>query len=81
MASDSEIFAKMAEFIAERNGTDVSEISMDTAFADLNLDSLDIEEMLLYLEEELGIEIEADDPDADISTVGAIVRIIEDKHV
>lgn len=77
MASNSEIFEKIAEFIAERNGTDVSEISMDSAFTDLNLDSLDMEEMLLYLEEELDIEIESDDPDADFSTVGAVVQFIE----
>ena len=49
------IFQAVAELIAERNDCDVSEITMDTKFQDLGIDSLDTVEMLMNLEDKIGV--------------------------
>ncbi|MCM1149185.1 MAG: acyl carrier protein [Butyricicoccus sp.] len=70
------IFEAIAELIAERNDCDVSEITMDSSFRDLGIDSLDTVEMLMNLEDKLGKEIELEQP---VETVGDLVRYIEDR--
>ena len=70
------IFDTIAELIADRNDCDVSEITMDSKFADLGIDSLDTVEMLMSLEDKLGREIELDQK---VETVGDLVRYIEEK--
>lgn len=70
------VFEAIAELIAERNECDVSEITMDTSFSDLGIDSLDTVEMLMNLEEKIGKEIELDQP---VATVGDLVRFVEAK--
>ncbi len=70
------IFDSIAELIAERNGCDVSEITADTKFADLGIDSLDTVEMLMNLEEKFGKEIELDQK---VETVGELALYIEAK--
>ena len=71
------VFDAIAELIAERNDWDVSEITMDTTFQELGIDSLDTVEMLMNLEDKLGKEIELDQK---VETVGDLVRYIEDKY-
>ena len=71
------VFDAIAELIAERNDCDVSEITMDTTFQELGIDSLDTVEMLMNLEDKLGKEIELDQK---VETVGDLVRYIEDKY-
>lgn len=70
------IFDAVAELIAERNDCDKSEITMDTTFKDLGIDSLDTVEMLMNLEDKIGKEIELDQK---VETVGDLVRYIESK--
>ncbi|MCD8343462.1 MAG: acyl carrier protein [Oscillospiraceae bacterium] len=65
------IFEAIAELIAERNDCDVSEITMDSSFKDLGIDSLDTVEMLMNLEDKLGKEIELEEK---VETVGDLVR-------
>ena len=55
------VFEAIAELIAERNDCDVSEITRDSQFSDLGIDSLDTVEMLMNLEDKLGAEIELDE--------------------
>jgi len=71
-----QIFNAVAELIAERNDCDVSEITMDTNFQEVGIDSLDTVELLMNLEDKLGREIELDQK---VETVGELVKYIEGK--
>lgn len=70
------IFKAVSELIAEHLDCDVSEITMESRFKDLGLDSLDTVEMLMNLEDKIGREIELD---RKVETVGDLVRFIEEK--
>jgi acyl carrier protein len=70
------IFEAIAELIAERNDCDVSEITMESSFKDLGIDSLDTVEMLMNLEDKIGKEVELEEK---VETVGDLVRYIEEK--
>ena len=70
------IFEKMAEIISEHVGCDVSEITEATTFDDLGVDSLDTVEMIMRLEEDLGIELELE---GKFETVGELSKFIESK--
>ncbi|MCF0120931.1 MAG: acyl carrier protein [Oscillospiraceae bacterium] len=70
------VFELIAQMIAERNDCDASEITMDSKFADLAIDSMDTMEMIVQLEEKLGHEIDLDEA---VETVGDLVRFIEKK--
>ena len=76
----TKIFDAIAELIAERNDCDVSEITMESRFEDLKIDSLDTVQMLMDLEDKIGIEVELDDK---VETVGELVeyimRVLEDR--
>ena len=68
------VFEAIAELIAERNDCDVSEIKPDTKFADLGIDSLDTVEMLMNLEDKLGVEVELTEK---VETVGELADFIK----
>lgn len=68
------VFDKVSEILAEYSD---AEITMDTAFDDLSIDSLDMLDMVMKVEEELGVEIEIN---PSIKTVGALVELIESKQ-
>ena len=70
------VLTAIAELIAERNDCDVESITKDTKFADVGIDSLDTMEMLMNLEDKLGVEIELNEK---VETVGELVDIIESK--
>lgn len=70
------VFEAIAKLIAERNDCDVSEITADSKFQDLGIDSLDTVEMLMKLEDEIGVEVELDQK---VETVGELVAFIEGK--
>ena len=71
------VFEAIAELIAERNDCDPSEVTMETSFQDLGIDSLDTVEMLMNLEDKLDMEIELDQK---VETVGDLVAFIESKR-
>ena len=71
------VFDAIAELVAERVEKDVSEITMDSKFQDLGIDSLDTVELLMNLEDKLGIEVELDQK---VETVGDLVAFIESKQ-
>lgn len=71
------VFEAIAELVAERVEKDVSEITMDSKFQDLGIDSLDTVELLMNLEDKLGIEVELDQK---VETVGDLVVFIESKQ-
>ena len=68
------MFEKIAAMLAEHIDCDVSEITMDTNFQEIGIDSLDTVEMLMNLEDKLGAEIELSQK---VETVGDLVRYIE----
>ena len=71
------IFEAIAELIADRNDIDVSEITPDSRFEDLGIDSLDTVEMLMDLEDKIGFEVELDQK---VETVGELAEFIESKR-
>ena len=71
------VFEAIAELVAERVEKDVSEITMDSKFQDLGIDSLDTVELLMNLEDKLGIEVELDQK---VENVGDLVAFIESKQ-
>ena len=75
------MFEKLANFAAKQLELDVAEITPDSTFESLGIDSLDIVEMIMDLEGELGIElgIELDMEDQKISTFQELADFIESK--
>ena len=71
------VFEAIAELVVVRVEKDVSEITMDSKFQDLGIDSLDTVELLMNLEDKLGIEVELDQK---VETVGDLVAFIESKQ-
>ena len=65
---------KIIEMLAEATDTDASAITMDTKFSDLGVDSLDMTEMAMDLEDEFDIEFT---PSPEITTVGKLVEAVE----
>lgn len=65
---------KVIEAVAELTGKETSEINEETKFADLGIDSLDITELAMNLEEEFDVELKVD---ASIATIDDLVKKIE----
>lgn len=70
------LFETIAKVIAERTDRDVAEIKPESTFAELGIDSLDTVELLMNLEDEIGMEIELDQK---VETVDDLVKFIESK--
>ena len=70
-------FDTIAEVIADRTGCEVSAIKPESTFTELGIDSLDTVELLMNLEDKLGIEIELDQA---ISTVDDLDQFIQSKQ-
>lgn len=70
-------FNAIAKVISERTGCDVSAVKPESTFTELGIDSLDTVELLMELEDALGIEIELDQP---VSTVGGLDEFIQSKQ-
>jgi len=70
------VFETIAEAIADRYECEVSDITPETTFQELGIDSLDTVEFLMELEETFDTELELEDK---ISTVGELVEFIEKK--
>ena len=68
------IFEKIADLIAEKIDCSVDEITNETKFSDLGIDSLDLAELAMNLEDEFNITLEMT---SDIATVDDLVKKIE----
>ena len=74
------IFEKLRALIAEQFNVDADTITTDTSFADdLNADSVDIVDLSMALEEEFGIDELGEEEASSISTVGDLVRFLQNK--
>lgn len=67
------VFEKIVETIVDSKGIDAASITPESNFKDLNVDSLDIAEMVMTLEDEFNITIELEEG---ISTVQDLVDLI-----
>ena len=68
------VFDKIVETIVDAKGIDAASITPESNFKDLNVDSLDIAEMVMTLEDEFGITIELEEG---VATVQDLVNLIE----
>ena len=74
------IFEKVCALIAEQFNVDTDTITMDTSFEDdLNADSVDIVDLSMALEEEFGIDELGEDEASAITTVGDLVRLLQNR--
>ncbi len=74
------IFEKLRALIADQFNVDADSITMETSFADdLNADSVDIVDLSMALEEEFGIDELTEEEVGTISTVGDLVRFLQNK--
>ena len=70
-------FNAIAKVIADRTGCDAATVKPESTFTELGIDSLDTVELLMNLEDELGIEIELDQA---VATVGDLDKFIQSKQ-
>ena len=70
------MFEKIAKYLSEQMDIAMEDITPDTTFESLGIDSLDTVEMVMDLEDELGVELELEDK---VTTVGELAAFIESK--
>ena len=70
-------FDAIAKVISERTGCEASAVKPESTFTELGIDSLDTVELLMNLEDMLGIDIELDQP---VNTVDDLDRFIQSKQ-
>ena len=71
------MFEKLAKYAAKQLDLDIGEITPDATFESLGIDSLDVVEMIMDLESELGVELEMEDQK--IATFQELADFIESK--
>ena len=71
------MYEKLVNFAAKQLELDAAEITPDSTFESLGIDSLDIVEMIMDLESELGIELDLEDQK--IATFRELADFIESR--
>lgn len=71
------MYEKLVSYAAEQLELDASQITRDSTFESLGIDSLDIVEMIMDLEAELGVELELEEQK--ITTFGEMADFIDSK--
>ena len=71
------MYEKLVKFAVKQLELDASEITPNSTFESLGIDSLDIVEMVMDLESELGVELEVEEQT--ITTFGQMAAFIESK--
>ena len=71
------MYEKLVSYASKQLELDASEITRESTFESLGIDSLDIVEMVMDLESELGIELDMEDEK--IATFGELAAFIENK--
>ena len=69
------IFETIAAKLADYKGIDVETITPDSTFESLELDSLDIADLIMQIEDDMGVNIELD---PDVKDMKALVAKIEE---
>ena len=68
-------YEKLLDIIAEHRDIDKATITPDTAITDMGLDSLDMVELIMAIEETFGKTVELD---ADVKTVGQAAKLVDE---
>lgn len=71
------MYEKLVDYISRQMDIDATEIKPDSTFESLGIDSLDIVEMVMDLESELGVELEMEDQK--ITTLQELADFIDTK--
>ena len=71
------MYEKLVSYAAKHLELDTNLITRDSTFESLGIDSLDIVEMVMELESELGVELDLEDQK--ITTFGEMADFIESK--
>ena len=71
------MYEKLVSYAAKQLELNADEITPDSTFESLGVDSLDIVEMIMDLESELGVELDLEDQK--IATFGDLADFIESK--
>ncbi len=72
-----ETIEKVIKIVSEATKVDASNIKAETNFIDdLNLDSLDMVEMMMKMEEEFGVEI-PEDKTEDLKTINDVTNFLK----
>ena len=71
------MFEKLRSYAARQLELDADEITPDSTFESLGIDSLDVVEMIMDLETELGVELELEDQK--ITTFQELADFIDSK--
>jgi acyl carrier protein len=70
------VFQKVKRIIAEQLGLEENDITIDSSFEELGVDSLDLFQIIIDIEEEFSVQIE----DAEsIKNVAEAVKFVENK--
>ena len=67
----------IAKIVSERTGCDVSAVKPESTFSELGIDSLDTVELLMNLEDEIGMEIELNQK---VETIDDLDQFIQSKQ-
>ena len=71
------MFEKLANLASKQLEIDIADITRESTFESLGIDSLDVVEMIMDLESELGIELEMEDET--ITTFQELADFIDSK--
>ena len=71
------MYEKLASYASKQLEIDINDITPDSTFGSLGIDSLDVVEMIMDLESELGVELEMEDQK--IATFQELADFIEAK--
>lgn len=72
------MYERITKYLSEQLDIPTDEMSRDTTFESLHLDSLDMVEMIMDMEEELGVDFEIEG-ELKLETIGDLSDFIEDK--
>ena len=70
------MFEKIQAYLANQLDISPDDITPETTFESLGIDSLDTVEMVMDLEEQLGVDLELDEK---LTTVGELVEFVASK--
>lgn len=74
-----ELQDKVIKLVSEATKMDSANISLNTSFVDdLNLDSLDMVELMMKMEDEFGVEIPEDETE-NLKSIGDVVTYLKAK--
>ena len=71
------MYEKLVDFVSKQLDLDPAKITPDSTFASLGIDSLDMVEMVMSLEEKLGVELDTENQK--LTTMQEFVDFVESK--